>query len=208
MEIKHPEWLQMKTDGLNIYGYNQEWYTTYFKRTRGCGPTAAAMQLVYLNKRETEVLPYQDDSIASATKVLENVWDFVTPGWLLGLNSTKKFCTGVQRLLAYYGLTWQCRKLSVAAFRPKRPSLSQVVEFVEQGIAEDCPVAFLNLHRGRITIIESWHWIVLLGVSYDAKQKCYMVTGYDGGRKITFDLGLWLATTRWGGGFVYISVPE
>lgn len=205
VKIKHPEWLQLEMDNLKLYGYNQEWYTTSYQKTRGCGPTAATMLLLYLNRREAEPLPYQSHSISSIKEVLENVWNFVTPGWLLGLNSTGKFCKGMEKLFGRYGLGWQCKPLSITAARAKRKSLSQVVKFLEDGIASDCPIAFLNLHKGRVTELESWHWIVLVSLSYDESQNRYMATCYDGGRSITFDLGLWLETTRFGGGFVYIT---
>lgn len=204
MEIKHPEWLQVETDKPKLYGYNQEWYKTSFQRTRGCGPTAAAMLLIYLNRREAEPLPYEGSTIATITEVLENVWSFVTPGWLLGLNSTEKFCKGMQALLEYYELNWQCRRLSITASRSKRKSLSEVVTFLEDGIASDCPVAFLNLHRGQEITLESWHWIVVVGLSYDPIHSRYMVMCYDGGRSLVFDLDLWLQTSKLGGGFVYV----
>jgi len=205
MEIKHPEWLQIEADNQKLYGYNQGWYKTSFQRTRGCGPTAAAMLLLYLNIREAEPLSYQSHSISSIAKILEDVWDYVTPGWLLGLNSTRKFCKGVEVLSDHYGLSWRCSELSITVCKSKRASLSQVVKFLEEGITSDCPIAFLNLHKGRVTTLESWHWIVLVALSYDASQNRYMATCYDGGYVITFDLGLWLDTTRLGGGFVYIT---
>lgn len=207
MEIRHPEWLQIETDNLKLYGYDQDWYMTSFQQTRGCGPVAAAMLLLYLNRREAEPLPYRSHSISAVTEVLENVWKFVTPGWLLGLNSTEKFCKGVEELLEDFGLNWRCRRLSIPFFRAKRATLSQVVQFLEDGLASDCPIAFLNLHKGQVTALESWHWCVLVALSYDAGQNRYMATCYDGGNSITFDLGLWLETTRLGGGFVYITVP-
>jgi len=208
LEIRHPDWLQIETDKLKVYGYDQDWYKTSFQRTRGCGPAAAAMLLLYLNRREAEPLPYKSHNISAITKALEHVWGFITPGWLLGLNSTAKFCMGVEALLVEnYGLNWRCHRLSIAVFKAKRPSLSQVVQFLEDGIASDCPVAFLNLHKGQEKALESWHWIVLVALFYDASQSRYLATCYDGGRPITFDLGLWLETTSLGGGFVYVTVP-
>jgi len=206
MEIKHLEWLQLKTGNKILYGYNQDWYKTSFRKTRGCGPTAAAMLLLYLNKREGALLPYQNHSISSISKVLESVWDFVTPGWLLGLHSTGKFCKGLDALLMHHELNWRCRKLSITAFRSKRASLSQVVKFLEDGIASDCPIAFLNLHKGRVSVLDSWHWIALVSLSYDESENRYMATCYDSGRVVTFDVGYWLETTRFGGGFVYVTV--
>lgn len=208
MEVKHPEWLQIEIDNQKMYGYNQSWYTTSFRRTRGCGPTAAAMLLLYLNMREGEPLSYQNHSISSIGKVLEDVWNFVTPGWLLGLSSTGKFFKGMEALFSHYRLSWRCHELSLSAFRTKRAPLSQVVKFLEDGIASDCPIAFLNLHKGRVTDLESWHWTVIVSLSYDEGQKRYMATCYDGGCSITFDLGLWLETTRLGGGFAYVTVEN
>ena len=208
MEIKHLEWLQLESESQQLYGYNQEWYETSFRKTRGCGPTAATMLLLYLNIREAEPLSYQNHSISSITKVLDDVWGFVTPGWLLGLSSTGKFCKGMEELLGHYGLNWICHELSITAFKCKRSSLSQVVKFLEDGIASDCPIAFLNLHKGQVSALDSWHWIVIVALSYDASQNRYMATCYDGGYSITFDVGLWLKTTRLGGGFVYVTAEQ
>lgn len=208
MEIKRPEWLQIESDHSTLYGYNQEWYKTSFQITRGCGPTAAAMLLLYLNMREAERLPYQNHTISAIREILEDVWKFVTPGWLLGLNSTGKFCKGMKKLLDHYGLSWRCRELKIGVFKSKRKSLSQVVKFLEEGIALDCPIAFLNLQKGEVTTLESWHWIVLVSLSYDASQNRYMATCYDGGRSVTFDLDLWLKSSKIGGGFVYLTLSE
>lgn len=205
MEIKHPEWLQVSQDSLILYGYNQEWYSTSFRRTRGCGPTAAAMLLLYLNRRETGTLPYKNSDISAISDTLEQVWEFVTPGWLLGLHSTQKFCTGVDQLLQYYGLEWRCDSLAIPLRKSRRPSLGQVVKFLAEGLAADCPIAFLNLQKGEVTTLDSWHWIVLVSLGYNEQENCYLATCYDGGRTLTFDLGLWLHTTRLGGGFVKIS---
>ncbi len=204
MEIKHPEWLQVEIDNQKLYGYRQEWYKNFFRRASGCGPTAASMLLLYLNMREAGPLPYQNHSISSIIKILEDVWNFVTPGWL-GLNTTEKFCRGVKALLDYYGLGWRCHELSLTASRSKRKTLAQVVNFLEDGLALDCPCAFLNLHKGQVSALEGWHWIVLVSLSYDERQNRYLATCYDGGRSVTFDLGLWLDTSKLGGGFVYIT---
>ena len=206
MEIRHSEWLQLETETTKLYGYSQKWYKTSFQQTRGCGPTAAAMLLTYLNRREAQPLPYKDTGISELTEAMESIWAFITPGWLLGLNSTREFCAGITELFAYYRLNWQCRRLSIPIFKQKRPALAEMVKFIENGLTADCPVAFLNLHRGTVSSIETWHWIVLVSLHYDAGRQGYMATCYDGGRSLSFDLGQWLATTKLGGGFVYITI--
>lgn len=205
MEIKNPQWLQLDGDNQKLYGYNQEWYGTSFQRTRGCGPTAATMLLLYVNAREGQPLAYQGSTISTITTVLEDVWTFITPNWLLGLHRTEIFCKGMKKLLGHYSLNWQCRELSISPFKYKRPSLLQVIKFLEEGIMSDCPIAFLNLHKGRGARLDSWHWIVLISLNYDKNQQCYLATCYDGGQIVTFDVALWLETTKLGGGFVYIT---
>lgn len=81
-------------------------------------------------------------------------------------------------------------------------SSAEVAAFVEGGIASDCPVAFLNLHEGQATGIQGWHWIALTGIRNEEGR--HIASGLDEGRKIEFDLGRWVATTRSGGGFVYV----
>lgn len=204
MEIRHPEWLQVNKNKEILYGYNQCWYSTRTKRSSGCGPTSAAMLLLYLNKREAGPLTYNNDSIASITEALEEIWDFVTPGWL-GLSSTEKFCEGMDAYLSFHRLAWQCHKLSVPLCKAKRSSLAGTVDFLEKGLASDCPVAFLNLHKGKAGSLETWHWIVVVALAYEQQTDRYIATCYDGGRKLTFDLNLWLTTSKFGGGFVFLT---
>ncbi|WP_346352958.1 hypothetical protein [Azotosporobacter soli] len=204
MKIKHPDWLQIAGEAGPLYGYNQEWYKTSYQQTRGCGPTTASMLLSYLNRREAEALPYRDHDIPAITETMEQVWRFVTPGRLLGLHSTKAFCRGMNRLLREHELTWNCRRLSVAAASFRRPSIEKVTAFLTDAFTADCPVAFLNLHKGKATAMDSWHWTVLVGL--ELKRDEWRATCYDSGRAITFDLALWLETTRLGGGFAYVKV--
>lgn len=182
-----------------MYGFNQDWFGTPFKRKAGCGPTAAAMLLSYLNRRDHGPLIYRSDNVAAATLMLEDVWKFVTPGFR-GLDSTGKFVRGLKNHAWHYKTPWVCRELALK----RRASVDKVVSFVEDGLASDCPVAFLNLDNGRVPEIDRWHWFVLTAL--EVWEKRYLATGYDGGRKIVFDLGRWVLTTKAGGGFVYLDV--
>lgn len=198
MEIKHPEWLEIKTNESVIYGLNQEWFSTSVKRASGCGPTAASALLLYLNRRDSGLLPYQSSDIASAALTLEDVWNFITPG-LNGVSSTKKFVKGMNLLLRHYEAPWICHEISIK----KYGSVDKIASFIENGILSDCPVAFLNLHEGQTTIFEGWHWIVLVALKLENGR--YIATGFDGGKKIDFDLEQWVSTTKKGGGFVYLT---
>lgn len=200
MELKNPAWLEIPTREGTFYGFTQTWYGSVFKRKAGCGPTAAAMQLLYMNKRDQGPLPYQSHDLSSATRMLEDVWKFVTPG-LRGLDSTKKFVKGLRRHGLYYKTPWVCREFSVKRYGAVN-KLEEIIAFVESGLASDCPVAFLNLHAGTVSAFDNWHWIVLTKLT--AMDKGYQATAFDGGQKIEFDLGEWVKTTESGGGFVYL----
>ncbi|MDU4961073.1 MAG: hypothetical protein E6X17_10505 [Sporomusaceae bacterium] len=207
MQIKHPEWLQPLHQDRRLYGYDQNWYSTAFRRASGCGPTAAAMLLLYLNRRQGLPLPYCDDSVASVVGAMEAIWNYVTPGWM-GLASTGRFCRGVAAFLEQHSVAWQCRELNLSLLHSRRRVLSEAARFIGDGLASDCPVAFLNLHKGQASALESWHWIVVTALNWTAEGRRCLATCYDGGRRVEFDLGLWLTTTRLGGGFVYLDVSS
>ena len=198
MEIKNPGLLEMVLNGKVVYGLNQEWYHTPIKKKAGCGPAAAATLLLYMNKRENGPLGYNNSNLENAVEMLDDVWRFVRPG-LRGLHRAEKFAEGVRDLCGNYGLDWECRYIKV----DKGASLTDVAGFIEKGLTSDCPVAFLNLHRGNATAFDSWHWIVLTGLREENGR--FIATGLDEGRIIEFDLAGWVKSTKMGGGFAYIS---
>ena len=84
-----------------------------------------------------------------------------------------------------------------------RPSVSELIEFVRAGLAADCPVAFLNLTRGRVKNLQAWHWITI--TSADLEEGSLMACASDEGKKNCFDLKLWYLSTRMRGGLVYFT---
>ena len=78
----------------------------------------------------------------------------------------------------------------------------QMVEDVSAraGLEEECPVAFLNLCRGKVKELDWWHWVTIIAMEGDR------VTILDSGREFDIDLALWYATTKKRGGFVRVTV--
>lgn len=206
MQIKNKNYLEFDDTGRKLYGYNQDWFSTEYKRTRGCGPTVATMMLNYMATREAVKLPFSGNSIAEATTAMEQVWEYFIPNALLGLYSSKNFCLGGSWFIFDYGLSWKIRRLRVALLKKERPSLKKTVDFIKRGLDSDCPVAFLNLHKGKSRQLESWHWNLIVGI--EEENGHYIVTCYDNGAIKNFNLGLWLATSKIGGGFVYFIVKQ
>ena len=132
---------------------------------------------------------------ASFTKLMCRVWDYVTPGHH-GLNQPDRFAQGLADYGASVGLDLRPQVLALPAARTKRPSFSAYAGFLCRCLAQDCPVAFLNLHNGKEARLDYWHWVTIL--SLDGPKAVIL----DSGREFTIDLALWQATTRRRGGFV------
>ena len=201
--IKNPGRLQTTENGSILSGYNQDWYSTAYKRTRGCGPTVATMLLIYTNQKESAGLPLSPDNTANIKKAMELVWDYVTPNRFLGTNSTEKFTNGLKTFFTDYKLSWQAKRLPVPLFKSKRPSAHDTAQFIKTALENDCPVAFLNLQKGDCHELDTWHWMLITAI--DEANGSYIVKCFDNGNIIGFDLGEWLKTSRFGGGFVYIT---
>ena len=69
-------------------------------------------------------------------------------------------------------------------------------DFVRRSLARDCPVAFLNLHNGRVKELDWWHWVSITALE-DGRAEIL-----DSGNRLTIDFHLWYETTRRRGGFV------
>ena len=194
-------------NGLDIYtqqavyhGADQDWFSTAWRRKAGCGPTTGANILRYLGERVPIELPGRSREDMQA--LMERVWGYITPG-VFGLNSTQLFREGMDRLLSELGSPLRCRVLDVPAERESRPSPEAAANFLREAFEADSPVAFLNLDRGELSNLESWHWVSLVAVEHEGGA--LTATAADNGHFLRLDLGLWLKTTRRNGGFVYLG---
>lgn len=205
MEILHKDWLEIRTNRGLMFGYDQDWYSTVYKRKRGCGPTTATMLFTYIMQRQGLDLPFGMVTLDSIKKTLELVWDYVTPT-PMGLYSLDSYCKGMEKLFKNFNLDYKCRGLNISFFSSQRPSLQDTVGFIKTGLQQDSPVAFLNLDRGKELSLEGWHWITIVALDYQVEVGKYIATCYDDGSIVKFDLQLWLKTNSKGGAFAYIEV--
>lgn len=181
------------------HGADQDWYSSIWRRKGGCGPTTASNILRYMGERVS--LPLPSDTKEAMQSLMEWVWDYVTPT-MFGLNSTELFVQGMDKLLKERGSTLRCRVLDVPAEHRLRPSVQQTADFFREAFEADSPLAFLNLDRGELHNLETWHWVTLIGMEQEGKG--LVATAADNGQMLRLDMGLWLKTTRRNGGFVYL----
>ncbi len=198
IEIRHPEWLTVEADGKKVLGYNQEWYPEERQKMAGCGPTVGATMMAYIEKKQW------DRSIRTKEEALPlmlDLWKYATPR-MHGLYKTRWLREGLEAYMKEKGLQGEVESLSVPSIRLLAPKLPKVKAFIEEGLAADCPIGFLNLHSGGEPIPYHWHWMPI--VKIEDKENGTYCTLWDEGKAYRFNLGNWLKHTKFGGGFVRV----
>ena len=198
--VRQPGLFTIRGGKGEIYrGADQDWYPTAVQRWKGCGPTAAAVILSYLAARPgLEALypgrPMDQDSFV---QLMCQVWDYVTPREH-GLHQPSMFQEGVRAFGDSRGVPLDPKVLEIPAARTHRPSFGEVSAFLRSSLERDCPVAFLNLSNGKVSDLDRWHWVTIIGIDGP------MVHILDSGREFPIDLALWHETTKKRGGFVAV----
>ena len=123
------------------------------------------------------------------------VWEHVTPV-SHGLNRPEQMAEGMASFAAARGLTLTPGLFVFPSARTKRPPYEQVEAFVRRALERDCPVAFLNLHNGRVKELDYWHWVTITALEDTT------AVILDSGSALRIDLRLWYETTKRRGGFV------
>lgn len=208
VSVMHPEILNIEDEasGLKTFGGDQDWYFDEWHRRAGCGPTGAANVTAYLalTRPSRRSLYAGEDMRKSAFSAhMEDVYKFVTPG-NMGLNRLEMFTEGVEAFARSRGLSLRAHAFEVHGNMHRgRPEVRELTEFVRAGLERDCPVAFLNLTKGRVKNLQGWHWITITAA--DLSDSHLTATASDEGRQIEFDLRLWYLSTRMRGGLAYFT---
>ncbi len=201
--INEPNFFANQYGSHMLYGYNQGWYHTTFKRMGGCGPTAAAMLLSYRYRNSPQIkFPVKGSSREAVVRFMDEVWNYVTPGFM-GLNTTEKFKNGVVKFSKNQQLDLTCQCLEIPSRQKNRLSWDGILQFLKEAISMDKPVAFLNLHAGTLRNLESWHWVVLIAVQEEKDDT--IAVCLDQGEQKNLKLSEWYKTTKKGGGFVVLQ---
>lgn len=206
--ILHPEALNIPDTHRKTvyYGGDQEWYREEWPRKAGCGPTSAANITAYLAMTRPAMRPLysrEDTHIENFAEHMEEVFHYITPGHM-GLNRLEMYTDGMEQFVGSRGVALQPHVFeTVGNMCCERHSVEALGYFLMDGLACDCPIAFLNLTRGRVKNLQGWHWITITGVDMSDGHLYAMAS--DEGKEITIDLRLWYMTTRMRGGFIYFT---
>jgi hypothetical protein len=130
---------------------------------------------------------------------MKAVYPFVRPG-LIGIMPAD-FTRGATEYSEKLGFTFEYDMLTVPSATSARPDADAMYRFINAALADDLPVAFLNLSGGRVRNLDSYHWVTLVGLD-EEKGVCKIV---DNGRLLDVELKKWLRRSVLGGAFVIIE---
>ena len=123
LELANRECLLIEDEsGNHSYGCDQEWYASQWKRQAGCGPNVATNLLVYLACAGRIDLPYEIGSKAACMRLMDAVWDHVTPT-PMGVHTTQRFAKGLLAFSERHGFPLRLECLEVPRARAHRPML-------------------------------------------------------------------------------------
>ena len=136
---------------------------------------------------------------------MEEVWEYVTPKER-GIPTTGMFCESLGSYVQSKGLSLELYSCDIPEDKSARPTISEIVLFLETALLKDIPVAFLNLCNDCEENLDRWHWVTVISMEYEKLKESVIIHFLDEGIIKTIDLALWHETTTLGGGFVYFSV--
>jgi hypothetical protein len=188
-----------------LYGSNQEWYLKKWQRMSGCGPSTVTNIIYYLNRTRNNSQCCTNLTKNDCLNLMNEIWNFVTPSFG-GISSTNMLCKGVKKYLTENALNIQMDFIDVPKKNSLRPDFKDVLTFINKALEDDTPVAFLNLDHGTVLELDSWHWVTIIGLTYEADGSTAFVDIMDGGLLIQINLSQWYQTTKLGGGFVSFAL--
>lgn len=192
--------IKEQESGRVFYGCNQDWYSKSRQRRAGCGPSSFSNILLYLfhdEYKDTAHVPKED-----AMQLMEEIWQYITPT-LLGVFSTEIFVQGALEYTEKNRIPLDYAVLNIAGEGYLRPSLEEIVRFIESGLNKGVPIAFLNLCSGQAKNIDRWHWMTVVSLEKNEDGNEMKLGFVDNGEIRETDLKVWYETTTMGGGLVY-----
>jgi len=180
-----------------FYGFNQEWYSSKWKKTAGCGPTIASSIYLYLsffseNQTKKECIPLQ-----------EMLWSYVKPS-IFGISTIVEFKNKFEKFTNEHEPSITFKMFEV--LKKKDNNKQEFINFIMDEINNNHPIAFLNRDNGNQKNLDRWHWTIIVG--YEKLEDELMVDVIDNGDLITINSSQWYDSTRLGGGCVSVFHKE
>lgn len=137
--------------------------------------------------------------------LMKNVWNYVTPT-SQGIYTLEMFAEGYERYIRdHYHSNLINHFIKIPQDKTQRKSNEDIFNALYIALQNNHPIAFLNSDHGEEKILYSWHWVTIVGLSYDDKTDILNALIADEGLLKPIDLGLWIKTSIKGGGFIYFE---
>jgi len=185
------------------FGCDQDWYQSRWQRQAGCGPCTSATILYYLSatrKSLAALFPYPSFNYDTMNVYMHNIWHFVTPG-LRGVNDASILVNGICKYAATLGIELEASIFPVPAKPAPREPFQAWFDSIKEALECDIPVAFLNLSRGHLKNLDSWHWVTVTALFLKNNQILAEIA--DSGERKMIDIMKWYQSSRLGGATVY-----
>lgn len=195
-----------ETTHQSNYGCQQLWYPKKWQRLAGCGPTVATNLFFYLSHYQAPMeLEEGSSSKESLISLMEELWKYVTPS-MRGVNTTQMFYKPLLSFMKTKGFNADYRFCDIPKEKSQRPNFQEILDFLEDALIKNVPIAFLNLDNGEVKNLDRWHWVTIISLECAEEGTSAFVNILDEGQIKKIDLALWFNTTTLGGGFVYFTL--
>ncbi|MCX7773006.1 MAG: hypothetical protein N2376_07840 [Clostridia bacterium] len=198
----------LSDEGEATVGGSQNWYPIKWQRISGCGPTAASNLMWYMIRSQPELQSLshsEQNDRNSFVALMSEIFTFITPG-MGGVNTSTIFTEGALKYAAAHGVALKPHVMEIRKRPFKRPSSDEVSAFIHSALQANKPVAFLNLSNGKLTNLESWHWVTIIALETVENTGAMTALITDQGLTFEIDLTKWLKTSILGGALVWFEL--
>lgn len=203
-QIANIELLKLTTDkGETCYGADQRWFFGPVKQRAGCGPATAANIFYYLDRKKEPEKPAM--AFRFFRIFLERMWEVVTPT-RNGIPEARMLATRIKNYASIKHYHVDVKSMEIPEDPAQRPHISEALNMIAEGLANDVPVAFLNLFNESCPELDTYHWITITGLTCD-NAGFARLTYLDNGEIKDFDFGHWWTQGQGAGGIVAV-VPK
>lgn len=216
--IRALHFIEVKDEQNTYYGGDQEWFGFTVGMLGGCGTVAAANIVAYMTGDKMDKTEY--------VLLMNDMYHYVKPhkipflpknrkpwrgfGWTIGVWPSIHLIWGMQRYAKTHRM--KLRPVRISCKRTKE----ELVEYIREGLAKDCPIAMLigwNYHLDRKEVCRpdgsGWnqtnmsnHWVTITQMRTEPGGKVRLKVSTWGGWTY-LDLEEWLAWRRWPQAMVY-----
>lgn len=205
--LQHYDYFNVSDENCNWMGASAEWLDESKVKTGSSAAVSTTITLYLSHSCEQfqPLHPCQSSQKKSIVQLMEDYSAYLKFG-RFGTCSLYPFNKAILDFAKDLDVNLTTRQLDIPWLKWARPSIDQCVLFIQRGLEQDSPVAWLCLHHGLVSRLPSPQWLVITEMTVHPNGPI-ICTYLDNGKKRTADFRLWFQTTLLGGGLIYGKKP-